>query len=239
MWCYLDFEPAAAFSLRPSNTTANGGKSLVCPTPYAIKMALLDRLIRLRGLESMEVLFPVVRDKVIYLRPPLATAVNRTFQKVLRSWDGKLGEWTPTIAQREFCIQAGTLGLALEANPDDFADTAILEAFTAINYFGRRGSFLQLVRLAWMDMDTAPEYQPGYINLCQPSGRMMAGGFLQRMDNMRADAQFEDVSIFNSSSPGSSSRGDGGRVSYTVILPYQLREHGFNHTVYALSRDPS
>jgi hypothetical protein len=230
MWCYLDFEPAAAFSLRPSNTTANGGKSLVCPTPYAIKMALLDRLIRLHGVEAMEALFPAVRDKVIYLRPPLATAVNRTFQKVLRGWDGKLGEWTSTIAQREYCFQTGVLTLALNGEADDAVDSAIQEAFTAINYLGRRGSFLQLTGLTWEK--AGPETQPDFINLCQPSGRQLTGGFLQRMDNMRADATFEDGSIFNP-------RGDGGRESYTVTLPYQLQHHGFNHTIYALPRGSS
>ncbi|MBN8593105.1 MAG: hypothetical protein J0M33_15220 [Anaerolineae bacterium] len=225
MWGYLAFEPAAAFSLRPSNTTANGGKSLVCPTPYAIKMALLDRLIRLYGVESMEALFPVVRDKVIYLRPALATAVNRTFQKVLRGWDGKAGEWTPTIAQREYCFQAGALTLAINLDADQGVNAAILDAFTAINYFGRRGSFLQLID--WMQEESSPEGRSGFVNLCQASGRLMSGGFLQRMDNMRADATFDEISIF-------SPRGDGGRESYTVILPYQLRHHGFNHTIYAL-----
>jgi hypothetical protein len=89
MWLYLDYEPVSAFGLRPSNTTSSGGKSLVCPTPYAIKMALLDRLIRLRGLDTVQALFPQVRDLPIHIRLPLAVAVNRTFQKVLRLGDIK------------------------------------------------------------------------------------------------------------------------------------------------------
>jgi hypothetical protein len=145
---------------------------------------------------------------------------------VLRGWDGKMGEWTATIAQREFCFQTGAMMLALNAEQDDPIDRQILQAFSAINYFGRRGSFLQLTNSVWEA--AAPEAFPGFVNLCQPAGRQMIAGFLQRMDNMRTDATFEDVSIFNP-------RGNGGRESYTVILPYQLKHHGFNHTVYALS----
>lgn len=224
MWMYIDYEPVAAFGLRPSNTTSNGGKSLIGPTPYAIKMALLDRIIRLRGLALGEALFPILRDSPIFFRLPLAVSVNRTFQKVLRDYDSKTRQWTSTIAQREFVFYAGRFSLAL-STPKSEAISLMLEGFAAINYFGRRGSFFQMVDYATSEDD--PRTLSGFINASQPSlGSTL--GFLQRMDDMEADAVFADVSTFNP-------KANGARRSYTVVFPYILDHHGMNHTIYRRS----
>ncbi|HML22997.1 MAG TPA: hypothetical protein PKD09_15195 [Aggregatilinea sp.] len=227
MWIVVDYEPVAAFGLRPSNTTSSGGKSLLVPTPYAIKMALLDRLIRYGGLDYGVDRFPLVRDLEIELHVPFAVAVNRTFQKVLRP-GGKGEIWNQTIAQREYVFHAGSLSLAFGLADAAFTDE-IVYMLPSINYFGRKGSFMQFVghRL----LDDPPGTAQGYIDLCHPT-ETLGFGFLQRMDNMRSDATFEDVSVYGSP------RSDGGRISYNVILPYQLAHHGFNHTVYEVEPQP-
>lgn len=227
MWLYINYEPVSAFGLRPSNTTSTGGKSLVCPTPYAIKMALLDRLIRLEGVDAAESLFPQIRDLVIHIRPPMAVSVNRTFQKVLRTWDAKSG-WTSTIAQYEYCFHTGLLTLAVEC--DATMVGTLLLGFSAINYFGRRGSFMQFVE--YRESDNVPDPRTGFVNASRSASPSIGIGFLQRMDDMRLDAVFNDVSIMNP-------KASGGRTSYTVIFPYRLHYHGFNHTVYELNGSSS
>lgn len=220
MWLLVDYEPVAAFGLRPSNTTSSGGKSLVCPTPYAIKMALLDRAIRMHGIDYGMASFEAIKRLRIAVRVPLAVAVNRTFQKVLRP-DGKL--WTSTIAQREFCIMAGVLTLAFSVDDQLFAEEIAL-LLASNNYFGRRGSFMQFAGYDLLDEPPAPDF----VELSAPTeAGVPSGGFLQRMDDMRPNAGFEQVSNF-SAKPSS----DGGRVSYTVILPYHLAANAFNHTIY-------
>lgn len=221
MWLIADYEPVAAFGLRPSNTTSSGGKSLVCPTPYAIKMALLDRMIRNWGLSYGLECFDAVRDLHILARVPLAVAVNRTFQKVLRPGGDP---WISTIAQREFCFFAGAMTLAFETQEEQMA-ADLPGVLAAVNYFGRRGSFMQLSDCAASETEPLPA--DGFVDLSGPSVAPV-WGFLQRMDDMRPDATFDDVSVFNPN-PRSS---DGGRTSYTVIFPYHLDRHGFNHTVY-------
>jgi hypothetical protein len=222
MWLYVDYEPVAAFGLRPSNTTSNGGKSLIGPTPYAVKMALLDRLIRLYGVQLGEDVFPLLRDMPIHLRLPDKVAVNRTFQKVLRKYESKIREWTSTIAQREFIFYGGLLTVALPSPSDDATVRLLLEGFAAVNYFGRRGSFVQMINYGvYAD---APDSSAGFVNASQPSSGSPLG-FLQRMDDMLPDAAFADVSTFNP-------KADGARRSYTVIFPYELEHHGMNHTVY-------
>ena len=219
MWLLVDYEPVAAFGLRPSNTTSSGGKSLLVPTPYAIKMAILDRMIRFGGLDYGINQFPFVRDLTIWLHAPHAVSVNRTFQKILRP--DKNG-WKETIAQREYVFHAGLLGLALGQVDTSLAnDLAFI--LPSINYFGRKGSFMQYA--GHTEQPNEPMPADGFVNLCQESDQL-GFGFLQRMDNMHTKATFEDISVFDKP------RSDGGRISYNVMLPYELAYHGFNHTVY-------
>jgi hypothetical protein len=225
MWLAVDYEMVSAFSLRPSNTTSNGGKSLLSPTPYAIKMALLDRAIRQSGLDFGQALFPLIRDLNIWLHLPRAVAVNRTFQKVLRSWDRKDG-WTSTISQREYCFHAGNLGLLL-SSPAGEGDSPPLDdlipLLMSINYFGRRGSFAQ-----YLEAKIYIDFPNGaWLDLCQSPEGALSLGFLQRMDDMRPDASFEDVSNFTAKG-----NKDGGRIYRNIVFPYRMKHHGFNHTVY-------
>jgi hypothetical protein len=192
------------------------------PTPYAIKMALLDRIIRFDGLDAGRARFEAVRDLDIRARVPGAVAVNRTFQKVLRPGD-KSKVWTETIAQREYCVHAGALSLAFFSADDAFGGEYLPAVLATINYFGRRGGFFQLVECA--------EAEPGdaYIDLCRPNDlSRLSLGFLQRMDDMRRDAEFDEVSTFSKKGP----KDDGGRRTYTITLPYQVGHHGHNHTIY-------
>jgi hypothetical protein len=223
MWLYVSYEPVAAFGLRPSNTTSTGGKSLLCPTPYAVKMALLDRLIRHTNVATAQAMFPLIRSLTVWLRPPQAVAVNRTFQKVQRGWDSKTRAWTSTIAQREYCFHAGSMTMAFGDIPDAETTHDLAGWFSAVNYFGWRGSFMQW---AGSEVTLSEPNTSDFVNLSTPAAALRLGGFLQRMDEMRPDATFEDVSVMNP-------KASGGRVSYTVVLPYQLAHHGPNHTVYA------
>lgn len=222
MWRYVDYLPITAFSLRPSNTTANGGKSLICPTPYAIKMGLLDRLLRFDGEDVGRALFPFIRDLAIFVRVPEAVAVNRTFQKVLRR--GNKDEiWISTIAQREFCFHTGIMTLATPTVDMVDIDLRLSQLFAEVDYFGRRGGFFQWAGETTTSLLPSPE--AGFVNTSREAAPSLAPGFLQRMDDMLPDAEFDDISVFNP-------RAKGGRQSYTVIFPYVLHSHGARYTVY-------
>lgn len=218
-WIILGYEPVSTFELRPSNTTKTGGKSLLVPTPYAIKMAFLDRIIRNNGVDFGKAIFPQIRDLQIALQVPQVQAINRSFQKILRPKSGN--EWNETIAMREFCVQHGVLSLALglDVERQDDVWSVLVQTATAINYFGQRGSFYQLIATDLLD------YLPdAYVDASRPATKV-ALGFLQRMDDMEADAQFEDISTFQKGS-------SGARKSYNVIFPYQVAHHGHNHTIW-------
>ena len=45
-WLVFQYAPAALFSLKSSRATSTVGKTLLTPTPYAVKMAFLDAALR-------------------------------------------------------------------------------------------------------------------------------------------------------------------------------------------------
>jgi hypothetical protein len=52
-WLIAEYQPTALFSLKISSATSSVGKTLVVPTPYSIKMALVDAAFR-TGLTDQE-----------------------------------------------------------------------------------------------------------------------------------------------------------------------------------------
>ena len=48
------FQPTTLFSLKDSNSTNSGAKSLFLPSPYAIKMAILNQAITIGGVDFEE-----------------------------------------------------------------------------------------------------------------------------------------------------------------------------------------
>src|SRR5579875_3579387 len=89
MWIVAQYLPVSFFSLRPASATSSGGQTLLVPTPFAIKMALLSTLIRTRGLAEGERLFPALRDLPIALEPPEQAVVIKGFSKIRRELKDK------------------------------------------------------------------------------------------------------------------------------------------------------
>ncbi|MBZ0300008.1 MAG: hypothetical protein K8J31_09720 [Anaerolineae bacterium] len=222
----VDFLPVAAFSLRPSNTTSTGGRSLLVPTPYAIRMALLKALVEATGLEAAVERFPEVRDLQIRLRGPDVVAVNRITQMLLRAFDLPTRHWTRAPVAREYGFYAGALRLALGSTADRFLHETLMPTLPAINYFGRRGGFFQF---SGVHLSLAPpSSEAGFVDLCLPLRPDDLGyGILQRMEDMRPNAQFPEVDTIRGDP-----RSAGARRSYAVRLPYRVMTHGHNAVVY-------
>src|SRR5665213_289111 len=125
-WLVAIYQPTALFSLRTSNATSSGGKTLLVPSPYAIKLAIVDAGVRIGGVAHARMLFELIRSRSIRLRPPQHAVVNNTFLRILRQRRGGSGSADPpegeesgeqagsgpyerTIAYREFCYFSGTL----------------------------------------------------------------------------------------------------------------------------------
>src|SRR5437016_8052725 len=111
-WLICRYAPVTLFSLRSTYATSKGGKTLLVPTPYAIKMALIDACFRAMPSQDAEVIarnvFDLIKAQPVRIKPPKQCIVQNTFLRVLqpaRDSEGEEGGYGPfarTIAYREF-----------------------------------------------------------------------------------------------------------------------------------------
>lgn len=148
-WLVVRYLPVSLFSLRLSYSTSKGGKTLLVPTPYVVKMALLDACFRRYGpkdaLGRAREVFDLIKWREVRVRPPNHCVVQNTFMRVLdQSRDQDQGPFRRTIAYREFAFYHGELLVALAASGlTDTEQSLLVELFAHINSLGKRGSFWQ------------------------------------------------------------------------------------------------
>jgi len=148
-WLLAAYEPVSPFSLRMSQMTSKGGKTLVVPTPYATKMALIDACFRRESGPTAQAvaihIFDLVKSRTICFRPPPHGIVQNTFVKVLDAERDGERPFKQTIAYREFVVfSGGSLEVALDVSGFQEPDVKLIESlFWHINSIGKRGSFWQ------------------------------------------------------------------------------------------------
>ncbi len=174
-WLAVHYEPVSLFSLRSTLSMSKGGKTLFVPTPYAIKMALIDACFRFHepgeAREGALRLFDAIKSKKVRVRPPADCVVQNTFVKIRQAErapekdksapddspevDEDLpdiekksvrGLYTSTIAYREMVFFSGAMTLAIEVSGTAASlQDELRQAAAHVNYFGKRGSFFQFI----------------------------------------------------------------------------------------------
>lgn len=220
MWLIAEYQPTALFSLKPAWATSSGGKSLLVPTPYAVKMALLDAACRTAGVVVARETWPWLRDLTVALRPPERMVVTNLFARILKprrtsakpgtSHAGPLGK---TIAFREYVYFDGPLGIALDGEIDDWSH--LEDWLLQVNYLGKRGGFVQL-----LGPPTPAETLPsGFVVVDDdPTRPFLADGIIQQLDDCDASLTFEKADIYS----GKHIRLGKERVLHHIVLPYRL-----------------
>jgi hypothetical protein len=231
MWLIADYQPVGLFSLKNSLATSSGGKSLLVPTPYAFKMALLDAACRLWGVPRAKAVWPTLRDLMVALSLPERAVVTNLFAKILKPRRGTArpgtqdaGPLGKTIAFREYVWIGGTLGLALGLENDQAPHLS--ELLLQINYLGKRGGFVQLLR----PPQTAVDLPEGFIVLNAPSNSagFDSRGLMQMLDDCGPQMTFEHANIYS----GKRVRLGTERVLHHVVLPYQLTRSSKGYSLY-------
>ena len=237
LWVVADYDPVSLFSLRMSNTTSKGGKTLVVPTPYAVKMALIDACFRVEDGESAgstaRSVFELLKRRRIRFLPPRHGVVQNTFVKVLDAErDGDL-PFKQTIVYREFAaFSGGPLSIAVDAGGMTEGGRALLRTlFWHINSLGKRGSFLQCLAVR----EIYGELPVGYSATLQ-GGELVRPeryGMLQMLDDFgedlcKAKDGFDRISTYGE---GTITLGKH-RVLATTALPYHVRSASKRHTWY-------
>ena len=238
LWLVARYQPTSLFSLKHGDATSTGGKSLLVPTPFSIRMALLDVAIRTEGIQAGPRAFETIKSLRLAMRPPTHAAVTTTFVKILkpeRDAKSRGREMQQTIAFREYVHLAGEMELAFGGAEDALA--AITPWVQQVNYFGKRGSFFQLLappRTIPTEMDRAPS---GFILLKGPDLMHEAHpyafqlGTLQRLDDWGEPLTFDKVNIYKRERKHKI-RLYKDRVRMDVIYPYRLIRSSRGFTLY-------
>src|SRR2546423_15694515 len=87
-WLIARYAPVSLFTLRSTYATSKGGKTLLVPTPYAVKMALIDACFRAFPAQDAEAaarnMFNLVKAEPVRIKPPEECIVQNTFLRVLQ-----------------------------------------------------------------------------------------------------------------------------------------------------------
>lgn len=228
MWITAEYVPVSFFSLRPASATSSGGKTLLIPTPFAIKMALVKTAIGSRGLVEGERLFPFIRDISIHLEPPAEMIVMKSFSKIRRELKDKSNPekaqrarerkeypMQPTIAYREYVSYTGTLRLACQLPAESPLSALLPELLMGINYLGKRGGFLQITQ----PPQSSNELPPGhFVHLTATTQQAFElEGTLQMLDDCGPGLTFAQANIFD----GARIVLHRDRVLRHIVLPYR------------------
>jgi hypothetical protein len=220
MWVYAEYQATTLFSLKPASATASGGKTLLVPTPFAIKMALLDVACRLEGQAAAAAAWNAwLGDLPVALNPSRRVVVNNTFIKVLKRrrnpaapGSQNAGFFQQTITYREYAFLDGKFGIALQTDDDDQA-AWLARWLVNVNYLGKRGSFIQIQAVP----TRIDELPPDFIVIDGNVGAFSLGGVLTQLDDV-GELSFNRASVFSGEriTPGKH------RLLRHVALPYRL-----------------
>ncbi|MGQ9904630.1 MAG: hypothetical protein ACUVRU_09985 [Anaerolineae bacterium] len=236
MWLVAEYEAASLFSLRPRYATSSGGKTLLVPTPFAVKMALLDAACRTLGVSQAEQRWPEICALRVALRPAANAVVSNTFQRILRPYKTMPSPQSPkfdgpfqrTIGYREYVHLDGSFGLALGWDGDDQREW-LRDLMIQINYLGKRGSFMQL-----LGVPTHEGTLPGsFVSLSEQTDPFPFNGTLQMMDDCSRELAFDKVNIYSDTKMQQSDR-----LGPYVILPYRLKRSSKSFTWYEAFTTP-
>jgi hypothetical protein len=199
-WLVLRYAPIALFSLKNSRATSTVGKTLLAPTPYAVKMAFLDAALRHGLTEDPNGLVRCLAGANLRIGVPQHACVTGTIQSIRqetrdveRKRNPDLPPYRANIAMREFVHYQGNIRLAFDLRtcPPDFI-ALLLQVAPAINYLGKRGSFMQYLSGIWQsDLDSAFTQPVDDSNAELPARRQRVA-----LDDFGARASFAALNSF-------------------------------------------
>jgi CRISPR/Cas system-associated protein Cas5 (RAMP superfamily) len=231
MWFITTYEPVSFISLKTSTATSTGGKSLLLPTPFAFKMALLDVIIQNAGIEQGKRSWNTIRGGQMAIQGPAWITVNNTFTKILKpnrnvATDpdtGLVSVMIRTIAFREYVQWQGPLQIAFQINEMDAGNWE--RWLTQIHYLGRRGGFLQAIEAPQEEEELPVDFTLLTESL---NGSFSLDGTLQMMDDCDPMLSFDKIDIYSNQNI----RLGSDRILRHIILPYRMQRSSRGYTLY-------
>lgn len=229
-WLVAEYQPTALFSLKISLATSSVAKTLVVPTPYSVKMALVDAAFR-AGLpdgDCAELLESLINVDV-RIAPSPQTVVTHTFVKVRQEPHGGSRPELPyrsSIAYREVAYCQGLWHWAFDlARGDQVLARRLVSLAPHISYVGKRGSFVQFIRL-WR----LSEIDLGFTQPTDRDWQLPPRHHVAPLDDFGPEAS---LSVLSSFSQKRASRDRHRRFIHTVI-PIGVTNTGPGFTEYGM-----
>lgn len=227
-WLVARYLPCALFALKASNATSSVGRTLLVPTPYSIKMALVEAAFT-AGLADDEcalLLRTLARVKV-RVAPPRRAVVVHTFLKIRQEPKNTNSDhpYISSIGYREFVFHQGELLWAFDLSGMslDFQER-IRSLLPFIRYIGKRGSFIQFAGSEWRSQVDVAFTQP----IEGDTLLLPLRSHIVPLDDTGPEADLETLSPY---SPKRASVGHH-RVFTNTIVPLGLVNTGPGFTEY-------
>ncbi|GAA5503712.1 hypothetical protein Dxin01_03473 [Deinococcus xinjiangensis] len=221
-WLVATYEPTALFSLKDSQATSAAGKSLLVPSPYAVKTALIDVAVNWQGVAFAQEVFDWLRVLQVRSSPPQWACVTNLFVKVQRPpKNAEPGNpFKPTVAFREYIQFRGKLRLAFEVSQlKDEQRKTLSELLLRLNMLGKRGGFMQ-----WLEQCEMANLDAHFV-AHTGDGRMAGGSAVMHyLDDYGPKMTWEKLSTFDKATPD--------RMVVSALVPYRMRRSSKRSTVY-------
>jgi hypothetical protein len=231
MWVLATYQPTTFFSLKPSNATSSGGKTLLAPTPYAIKMGLLDGAIRTEGIDYGKGAWEWIRTLSLAVHLPERAMVNNVFTRILKpTRSSDKDGFDRTIGYREYVHFVGKMRLGFEIH-DDSQEGQLNRLLPHITYFGKRGGFFQFLP----PIQSVEALPSDFTPLVEQADAWHIDSQLQHLDDCDPKMSFDHADIYS----GKKIRVGKERHTFLVMLPYQLRRSSRSFSDYERLATPS
>lgn len=237
-WLAASYLPTAMFSLKDSQATSAAGKSLLVPSPYAVKTALIDVAVNWQGVAFAQAVFRWLGQLQVRSSPPQWACVTNAFIKVQRPWEApkKAGAdkvaakalaiaegkapWQPTIAFREYIQFEGELKVAFEvSNLAESERQTLEELLLRLNMLGKRGGFMQWCGQANLDVLDAT-----FVTHTGDNRQTLSGAVMHYLDDYGPKMTWEKLSTFDPAKPD--------RMVVSALVPYRMVRSGKRSTLY-------
>jgi len=224
MWLEIIYKPTSLFSLKLSSATNSAGKSLPCPSPYSVKMALLNTIITYDSLEATQENFNLIRDIELHFCLPETFVVNNCMIRILKDNDKvskaskAINPFKSTVAFREYVYLSDKIHIAIDISNISDEDVQFLQKwFAQINYFGKKGCFFQ-----FSGFDKKETLSNNYVKILDKS---FAPGIMFPMDDVDKKAEFKNMDNYDFKTKAK-------RTEKIYIFPYKQVEANKNYTFF-------
>jgi hypothetical protein len=234
------------FSLRAAPTNAFTARTLPCPTPAAIKLALLAKLIeRDAPGRTAEDIVALAQRHLDWLAPlrvgwdaPQRLAISAVTMTILKEDNGK----TPlirSVGMREYAHYEQPFRLALGPLTDNAHQTDLADALTRLRALGVAESLVQMLDLPAWQSDPPEGFTWLTENATRDAGATREAGEAYVLDDLGRAPSFERLSLYRPVEASYTPRLGEDRRGVIVSLPLRLRRNDLSGRVLERIPDAS